>query len=131
MADFVATETGWVNAEYIEGVSADSRSVSIRGGGTATLRRDAYNTIVRRLPAAPGTAALVVDDPRQGRYHYEPVIAWAVFLSGEIFPITPMHPHGDWDREPAIEVEGVKGVCTRDMSFSGALNYLDHLKAAG
>ncbi|MBX3447495.1 MAG: hypothetical protein KF765_12145 [Parvibaculaceae bacterium] len=108
MAHFVETTNGYVNADEISWT--DGKTIMLKSGKTFELKEHASMTVAQVLPADGKMFAVVVENAATASVNFEPVLAWAVMMTGDIAPITPTSPFGVWERLPPLMRDGTKGV---------------------
>jgi len=127
MAHFTQLVDGsWINTDEIERVEKDAVSVTLKSGKTVALKAPVGLSVARVIPA-DSTCFAVAIDAKNFEYHDEPILAWAVMISGEISPITPFHPDGVWDFPPAIRRTQMRGIFHKSGTYEGMTEFLEYL----
>lgn len=125
---FVKTRDGYINANHILQVSGQDETVlTLADGRKAQAQFSPAQNLVSLLPA--GGEFEVVDT-----YQNEdgvtvpliqPVFGWGLRMDGEVVPLTPYDPVGEWPNGvPAVRRVGAEELHSAGTSYDNLDDYL-------
>lgn len=107
MATFIEIGHGSINIEEVRHISMDGRTLTLKTGDTVEAIRDATTMLMQLVPAVGDWEVLwFCPDGDEPSVDVAPLVAWGLRISGDMVPVTPLHPDGQWDKTPGVRRKG-------------------------